>query len=194
MLEDLVKVELRSKQFASGESKEYLEAWVSKIKKIEKEYEGKLIWGDDTLDDNQLINTIKSHVIDIESRSNIQMIYLETVNKQGNKVIAEFGHQVRSTSEKNFEYERMMKKIIKKDAAINHIDDFVFCFNRLDRLFRIIIYYSFFKKESALKISQMRLDGSLTYASRSVLRKRAEGCAQLVKTLRCVKLLKKKEQ
>jgi len=191
MLEDLTAIGLRSKQMESGDPKEHLDTWIRKIKIIEKQYQRKLLWNDNTLDGSQLINAIKSYVIDIESRSNIQTIILETVNEQGIKV-TEFGHQVHSTSQKNIEYERLMKKIIKKDEAINQIDDFVFCFNRLDRLFRIIIYYSFFKKESALKISQMRLDGNLTYASRSVLRKRAEGCEQLVKTLRCAKWLKKK--
>jgi len=194
MLEDLMIAGLGSKQNASEETKEYLDAWISDIIEIEKEYQAKLLWIENILDGSQLIEAIKSNAIGIKSRADIQTIYLETINKQGNKVTTEHGQLIRSTSQKNIEYERVMKNIIKKDEAINLIDEFIFCFNRLERLFRIIIYYSFFKKESALKISQMRLDGHLTYASRTILRKRTEGCEQLMKTLRCAKWLKEKEK
>lgn len=194
MVEDLMAAELRTKQNELSDPKEYLKVRVNCIQKIEKEYQTKLLWDGNILDGSQLINAIKTHVVALESRSAIQTIYLETINKQGDKVTTEYGYKIHSTSQKNTEYERAMTKIIKKDEEINQIDEFVFCFNRLERLFRIILYYSFFKRESTLKISQMRLDGNLTYASRSVLRKRTEGADQLVKTLRCAKWLKTKER
>ena len=194
MVEDLMVAGLRTKQMELDDPKEYLETWIKKIKKLENEYQTKLLWDGNILKCNQLIKAIKSRVVALESRSDVKTIYLEAINAQGDKVTTEFGYQTHSTSTKNIEYEWMMKKVIEKDEAINQIDDFVFCFNRLERLFRIILYYSFFKRESALKISLMRLDGNLIYSSRSVLRKRTEGIDQFVKKLQCVKWLKKKER
>jgi len=193
MLEDLMVAQLSTKKLELDDPREELEAWISKIRKIEKEYQTKLLWTGNILNSSQLINAIKSRVIALESRSEIQTIYLGTVNKQGDKITTEYGYKIHSTSQKNVEYECIMAKVIKKDEAITLVDNFVFCFNRLKILFRIILYYSFFKRESALRISQMRLDGNLTYASRTVLRKRTEGCAQLVNMLRCVEWLKTKE-
>jgi len=194
MVEERVVVGLRTRQMTIGDSKEHLSGLVNNIKRIEKDYQTKLLWTDNLLDGSLLINAIKSRVVALESRSDIQTIYLETVNKRGDTVTTEFGYQTHSTSQKNAEYEWAMMKIIKKDEAIKQVNDFVFCFNRLERLFRIILYYSFFEKESALRISQMRLDGDLTYASRSVLRKRTEGADKLVKTLQFAEWLKTKER
>ena len=185
---------LRTKQVALGDPKEHLEAWINKIRKIEQEYQTKLLWDGNMLDGSYLIDAVKSRVVALESRSNVQTIYLETINDQGDTVTTEYGYQVQSTSQKNSEYEWIMAKIIEKDEAITQIDNFVFCFNHLERLYRVILYYSFFKRDSALKISQIRLNGNLTYASRTVLRKRIEGTDQFVKKLQCVEWLKTKER
>ena len=194
MVEELMVTGLRTNQMEFDDSKEHLEIWISKINKIENEYQAKLFWDGKILNGNQLIKAIKSRVVALESRSDVKTIYLETINEQGNKAITEYGYKAHSTSEKNLEYEWLMNKVIEKDEAINKIDNFIFCFNRLERLFRIILYYTLFKRESALKISQMRLDGNFTYSSRTVLRKRAEGIDKFAKMLQCVEWLKTKER
>jgi len=159
------------------------EDWVRKLKRIEREYQTKLRWCGDFLGGDQLISAIKSQHIKAVGTANIEKIYLETTDKQGKIIMEEHYYTPPSSSQKNAVYERTMSEIIKKDDAINAIDVFTNCFNRLDKLARTILYYSFFKKESSLKVSQLRLSGEMTYSPRSVLRKKHEAVERLVKML-----------
>ena len=184
MASDLSIVGLTNQQLGLSDPVDEIKDWMNKINSIEKKYKTKLSWDGNTLNGNQLSNAIKSCVTPLESSCTVKTIYLQTINKQGKHVTLEHGYQVRGSSQKNNEYERLMAGMIKKEDALNTVDIFVNCFNRLDELFRIILYYSLFKKESALKISQMRLKGEQLYASRTVLRKRKSGFDHLAKMLR----------
>jgi len=44
MLEDLMVAQLRTKNMELDDPREEIEAWISKIRKIEKEYQTKLLW------------------------------------------------------------------------------------------------------------------------------------------------------
>ena len=67
---------------------------------------------------------------------------------------------------------------------------FITCFNQLDQLQRIIIYYSYFKNESAVKIVQLRLNEKQTYSVRTFYRKNNEASILLVKKLKWHKVKK----
>ena len=167
-------------------SREQFDKWIKNIRYIQREYRTEIAWDDDELNGTKLIDAIKSHTKTLESRHNIQTIYLEEMNEQGELVLTEHGYQTPTSSVENSFYENLTQQIIKKDEDIKKVDDFIFCFNRLERMHRIILYYSLFKKENGTKISQMRLDGDLKCATRTVYRRRDEGIEQLIKKLRAV--------
>ena len=196
MIESLMVVSSISKGMATYNKE--LEEWVHKMKLLEEEYQVKLFWNGDKLDGSTLISTIKSHIVCLESRCQVQIIFLEKTNKKGETSLEEHGYQINSMSQKNNEEDRVMATLIKKEDIIRQIEDFTFCFNCLEHIHRIILYYSFFKNESILKITQMRLiDGSMKYACRSILRKRNEGITLLAKRLPHVgwlRTIKKKER
>jgi len=65
---------------------------------------------------------------------------------------------------------------------------FITCFNQLDPLQRVIIYYSYFKSESAVKIVHLRLNENQTYSERTVQRKKKEASILLAKKLNWYKI------
>lgn len=180
--------------FGQVASKEQFNNWIKDIHQIQKEYQAEMTWSGEELNGTKLINAIKSRTSVLASRHNIQTIYLEEVNEQGERVLIEHGYQVPISSVENSVYENLTQHIIKKDEDIKKVLDFIFCFNQLEKIQKIILYYSLFKKEGGTKISQMRLDGELKYATRTVYRRREEGIERLIKKLNVVDYLKAKEK
>jgi len=64
------------------------------------------------------------------------------------------------------------------------IQIFITCFNELEQLQRTIIYYTYFKGESAVKIAQLRLSGKQTYSTRTIQRKSSDAVLLLIKKIR----------
>ena len=65
---------------------------------------------------------------------------------------------------------------------------FIESFNELDQSQRIIIYYSYFKNESAIKIAQLRSNEDYRYSESGVWRKKNEASILLVKKLKWHKI------
>ena len=65
---------------------------------------------------------------------------------------------------------------------------FITCFNQLEQFQRIIIYYSFLKKESAVKIVQLRLNEKRGCSVRTFYRKNNEASILLVKKIKWHKI------
>lgn len=77
------------------------------------------------------------------------------------------------------EHEETLLLTVKTELQI-----FITCFNELDPLGRIIIYYTYFKGESAIKIAQLRLDKKHTYSARTIQRKSSDAVSLLIKKIR----------
>ena len=71
---------------------------------------------------------------------------------------------------------------------------FISCFNQLEELHRTILYYSYFKNESCVKISQMRLKKNQKYSESTVWRYTHEASILLIKKLRWHEIKYKLEQ
>ena len=74
------------------------------------------------------------------------------------------------------------------------LQTFITCFNQLDQLQRIIIYYSYFKNESAVKIVQLRLKEKHVYSIRTFYRKNNEASILLAKKLKWHKIKSKSKK
>ena len=81
------------------------------------------------------------------------------------------------------EYEKPHLRQIKAQ-----LQTFITCFNQLEKLQRIIIYYSYLKNESAVKIVQLRLSEEQSYSVRTFYRKNNEASILLVKKIRWHKI------
>ena len=81
------------------------------------------------------------------------------------------------------EYEEPRLRKIK-----TQLQTFIACFNQLEKLHRIIIYYSYLKNESAVKIAQLRLNERRSYSVRTFYRKNNEASVLLVKKLKWHKI------
>ena len=81
------------------------------------------------------------------------------------------------------EYEEPQLKKIKAQ-----LQTFIVCFNQLEKLQRIIIYYSYLRNESAVKIVQLRLNEKQSYSVRTFYRKSNEASVLLAKKIRWHKL------
>jgi len=65
---------------------------------------------------------------------------------------------------------------------------FITCFNQLDQLQRTMIYYSYIKNESAVKIAKLRLFDKQAYSVRTLYRKNNEASILLAKKIKWYKI------
>lgn len=74
------------------------------------------------------------------------------------------------------------------------LQTFIKCFNQLDQAQRTIIYYSFFKNESASSIVQILFNAKQTYSVRTFYRKKNEASVLLVKKIKWYKIKQNSKQ